>query len=53
MTLRAVLIALSAAIILALSAPAAQAFCGFYVAKADSKLYNKASKVVLAWDAGR
>ena len=53
MTLRASLIALLAAITVALSAPAAQAFCGFYVAKADSKLYNKASKVVLAWDAGK
>ncbi|WP_373527769.1 DUF2330 domain-containing protein [Nostoc sp.] len=29
-------------------APAAWAFCGFYVAKADTKLYNKASQVVLA-----
>ena len=28
-------------------APAA-AFCGFYVAKADTKLFNKSSKVVLA-----
>src|SRR5262249_47398046 len=45
--------ALLVAIAVALSAPAAQAFCGFYVAKADSKLYNKASKVVLAWDAGK
>ena len=26
----------------------AAAFCGFYVAKADSKLFNKSSKVVLA-----
>src|SRR6266571_888944 len=26
---------------------AASAFCGFYVAKADTKLFNKASKVVL------
>jgi hypothetical protein len=26
----------------------AQAFCGFYVAKADTKLYNSASKVVIA-----
>src|SRR3954462_15779372 len=25
----------------------AQAFCGFYVAKADTKLFNKASQVVL------
>ncbi|MEH2409984.1 DUF2330 domain-containing protein [Nostoc sp.] len=29
-------------------APAAWAFCGFYVAKADTKLYNKASQVVIA-----
>lgn len=27
---------------------AANAFCGFYVAKADTKLFNKSSKVVLA-----
>jgi hypothetical protein len=33
----------------ALPAPAA-AFCGFYVAKADAKLFNKSSKVVLARD---
>src|SRR5262249_10346873 len=33
----------------ALASPAA-AFCGFYVAKADSKLFNKSSKVVLARD---
>ena len=31
----------------------ASAFCGFYVAKADAKLFNKASKVVLAWDDGK
>jgi hypothetical protein len=34
-------------------APPAAAFCGFYVAQADAKLFNKASKVVLAWDDGR
>ena len=28
----------------------AHAFCGFYVAKADTQLFNKASKVVLAHD---
>ena len=33
----------------ALAGPAA-AFCGFYVAKADSKLFNKSSKVVLTRD---
>src|SRR5262245_54467443 len=31
-----------------LSAAPAHAFCGFYVAKADAKLFNKASKVVVA-----
>jgi hypothetical protein len=53
MMLRASLLALFAVVTVAVAAPAAQAFCGFYVAKADSKLYNKASKVVLAWNAGR
>src|SRR5688572_6018516 len=28
----------------------ADAFCGFYVAKADAKLFNKASQVVLVRD---
>jgi hypothetical protein len=34
-------------------APTAWAFCGFYVAKADTKLYNKASQVVIARDGDR
>jgi hypothetical protein len=34
--------------LLLLPAAGAQAFCGFYVAQADSKLFNKASKLVLA-----
>jgi hypothetical protein len=38
-----------AAIAIAIAGPAA-AFCGFYVAKADSKLFNKSSKVVLSRD---
>src|ERR1700686_2029013 len=46
-------LALSAAGTLALSIPPAHAFCGFYVAQADTKLFNKSSKVVLAWDAGQ
>ncbi len=33
-----------------IAAPQADAFCGFYVAKADAKLFNKASKVVVAHD---
>ena len=31
-----------------LVAPSAWAFCGFYVAKADTKLYNQASQVAIA-----
>jgi len=34
-------------------APSALAFCGFYVAKADAKLFNRASQVVLARDGDR
>jgi hypothetical protein len=30
-----------------------QAFCGFYVAKADTRLFNKGSKVVIAHDGER
>jgi hypothetical protein len=38
---------------LGLTAMPALAFCGFYVAKADARLFNKSSKVVLAWDEGK
>ena len=38
---------------LAVSAEPASAFCGFYVAQADAKLFNKSSKVVLARDGQR
>ena len=34
-------------------AGSAEAFCGFYVAKADTKLFNKASQVVLVRDGDR
>jgi hypothetical protein len=34
-------------------APPAQAFCGFYVGKADSRLFNQASQVILARDGNR
>ena len=37
----------------AFSAQAASAFCGFYVAKADTDLFNDASKVVLVRDGER
>jgi hypothetical protein len=33
--------------------PTAQAFCGFFVARADAKLYNSASHVVIAHDGNR
>src|SRR5439155_16241344 len=44
---RALFLGASAVAALA-SAPAVLAFCGFYVAKADTKLFNQASQVVLA-----
>ncbi|MGB3208410.1 MAG: DUF2330 domain-containing protein, partial [Crinalium sp.] len=33
--------------------PSAWAFCGFYVSKADTKLYNKASQVIIAHEGDR
>src|SRR6185436_4735867 len=33
--------------------PTLGAFCGFYVAKADTKLFNKASQVILVRDGDR
>ena len=39
-----------AAMFAQVAAGPAAAFCGFYVAKADSKLFNKSSKVVLSRD---
>ncbi len=38
---------------LSLGAPEAHSFCGFYVARGDAKLFNKASKVVLVRDDDR
>ncbi|HEX2437070.1 MAG TPA: DUF2330 domain-containing protein [Methylomirabilota bacterium] len=35
------------------AAPSAIAFCGFYVAKADTKLFNRASQVVLVHHDGK
>lgn len=42
-----------ACLCLALFTNHASAFCGFYVGKADTKLYNEASKVVLVRDGDR
>src|SRR5262249_56748669 len=41
------------AAILAWRSPSLLAFCGFYVAKADTRLFNKASQVVLVRDGDR
>jgi Na+-translocating ferredoxin:NAD+ oxidoreductase RnfD subunit len=38
---------------LASTAATAEAFCGFYVARADTRLFNKASQVVLVRDGDR
>ena len=38
------------AVIAFLAAPSADAFCGFYVARADAKLFNESSQVVLVRD---
>ncbi len=42
--------ALALALLALASGGTAHAFCGFYVAKADTKLFNRASQVVLARD---
>jgi len=44
---------LSLALVLCLLARPALPFCGFYVAKADTKLFNRASQVVLVRDGDR
>jgi hypothetical protein len=46
--LRPLLACLIAAIACFVFTPAAWAFCGFYVAKADASLYNEASQVAIA-----
>jgi hypothetical protein len=46
--------ALALALVLLLALPvAARAFCGFYVARADTSLFNRASQVVLVRDGER
>ena len=48
-----VLILVVSAALTALVSGTAQAFCGFYVAKADTGLFNRASQVVLVRDGDR
>jgi len=52
-SLKKTLIAAASAIAAALATGGAVAFCGFYVAKADTKLFNKASKVAIMRDGKR
>ncbi|NWG70262.1 MAG: DUF2330 domain-containing protein [Parvularculaceae bacterium] len=52
-TLRKRLLAAGAALATLGAAGGAVAFCGFFVAKADTKLFNKASKVVIMRDGER
>lgn len=40
-------------LVLTVAAKAALGFCGFYVAKADTKIFNKASQVVMVRDGDR
>ena len=43
----------TSAVALMAAAPQALAFCGFFVAKGDAKLFNEASKVVMVRDGNR
>ena len=47
------LLSSAAAISVLAAAPTASAFCGFYVAKADTELFNQSSKVALVRDGDR
>src|SRR6185295_9473234 len=51
--MRRILFATALTAILAWSTPSIVAFCGFYVGKAGSKLFNQASQVVLVRDGDR
>ena len=50
--MRILITVIAATMTIAISAPA-QAFCGFYVARADTALFNQASQVVLVRDDNR
>src|SRR4051812_8585555 len=45
-----VVAAVACALVTMLAARPAEAFCGFFVAKADAKLFNKSSQVVIVRD---
>jgi len=48
-----ILISITAALLTMVITTSAQAFCGFYVARADTSLFNRASQVVLVRDDNR
>src|SRR5687767_9335995 len=48
--MKRIVLVLAVASAVAWSAPTLMGFCGFYVAKADTKLFNRASQVVLVRD---
>jgi hypothetical protein len=50
---RRLIFAAALVLVMAWSAPPLLSFCGFYCAKADTKLFNKASQVVLVRDGDR
>ena len=52
-TIKVLLSCLLTGVILIFGIKPALAFCGFYVAKADSSLYNQASQVIIARDGQR
>ena len=51
--MRRVVFGFASAAMIAWSTPGVLGFCGFYVGKADTKLFNKASQVVLVRDGNR
>src|SRR3954469_14360112 len=51
--MKRILFAIALTAMVAWSTPSILGFCGFYVAKADTKLFNKASQVVLVRDGDR
>src|SRR5215813_13536300 len=51
--MRRTLFGVTLVLTIACSTPSVLGFCGFYVSKADSKLFNKASQVVLVRDGDR
>jgi hypothetical protein len=51
--IRPAVVAIPLLLLLVAAAPEALAFCGFYVAQGDAKIYNQSSRVVLARDGNR